>query len=338
MGWLIVIIVLGIVIYFIAVSSQHKQRLRQYGGMENKYHELITWLSKTTLPKNLKSADLGKPVILLKSYCEIIITIETTLTEGSLASKMQEVLDKPNSSHIDLWSVDISDGYITPAKSVDTFSIKETGSGDISIHWENTLKEKVTYYNTATANTSKLKLSWNYEGGKNNLQILKDIIGDINKLCKTKDVNTRENEIMANPDISISKPMHDSTISKLFTPVQKLAVIRLTWLLAGLSEGLLEKAQQPIKSIYQVLDTPYNSEVLNHSRDITSETACAILANHPEKEWILISLYSVVMADGIQTKDKEQLLSMYLEQLNVKPEEFNAVIKKANKFMNKFMS
>lgn len=133
-------------------------------------------------------------------------------------------------------------------------------------------------------------------------------------------------------------PNSNNTFSKHFTPLQKLAVIRLAWLLGGLSEELLEKAQQPIQSIYNALDLPFIPGVLRSSRDIPSETACLFLLNHSEMEWILTSLYRVVMADGKQSMDKEELLSKYLSQLHVEWDEFQTVVKKANNFTNKFMS
>lgn len=333
MGWLVLLIVLGVMIYLIVDTSQHKKRLKQSGGIKTKYNELIYSLSSIGL-EQIAGADLKSEILLTdSSYCEVSIAINTTFKYSLVTDEPQTGIQLKNS----IWLENPDDIFkiSDPPKNIDHFVIKENSSGTINIEWKNTYTPQKTFLNMfPDVDPLVLKSNWHFPKSIDSLEILNVVTTDINRLSEKKDMYLRESKLLDEKNIGLRKINSNYLFSNFFTETEKLSVIRLAWLLAGINSELYDKAQQPIQTIYQLLNLPFRSEVFQKSRNLSSEIACANLKNHSEIDWILVSLNSVLMADGKQSKDKEQLLSRYLMQLNVSSRDFYNLIDKSNSILN----
>lgn len=134
------------------------------------------------------------------------------------------------------------------------------------------------------------------------------------------------------------KPINKKTIQKddslptdfsqKFSYQEKLSVIRLSWLMAGINETTLVKSQTVLKNIYSLLSLDFDSDVLQQSRKISSENACAYLNKHSEKDWVISNLYLISLSDEVFEEDDRKLLLMYSEWLGFSEEEVSVIITK----------
>lgn len=335
MGWLILFAVLGIMIYLIVDTSQHKKRLNQQGDIRTQYKELISVLSSIELEPLVK-VDLRREITVIeKSYCEISIVIKSTFRYLLDSDKQQKSFHGLINKE---WNMDLNSSLKTtnPPRNEDDFIIQENNSERIKIEWKNIFVPQKTLLNMIPEiDPFILKLNWIFSKNSNNLEILRIIINDINVLCKQKEMYLRSSRLMDEKNSELKKINQDYSFSDFFTETEKLSVIRLAWLFAGFNGELYDKAQRPIQIIYQLLNVPFSPDILQKSRSLNSESACANLKNHTEKDWILVSLYSVLTADSKFTKEKEQLLTTYLDWFGVKDLDFHALIKKSNSILNK---